>query len=186
MSTDRLQDPRAPVNEGAFIEMGIYKEEFQLGGARRRMSWRQFILALELHTSEEMETAGFGLYWVESDPMQRDNWTLATSRPLSVGRLFEEFVQGEPTGCDDIRGWQPNCDGAPEAAEGCSIAVMRGASAVPALCRHLSRTTLRQTSRTHGSEMISQAWGQVPSMQTFRSRIEGVPRSRTAVLALQS
>ncbi|GKB20035.1 hypothetical protein Tco_0853958 [Tanacetum coccineum] len=39
---------------------------FQLGGAKRRMSLRQFILALGLHTAEEMETAGFGLYWTES------------------------------------------------------------------------------------------------------------------------
>ncbi|GJU93212.1 hypothetical protein Tco_1317968 [Tanacetum coccineum] len=31
---------------------------FQLGGARRRMTWRQFILALGLHTEEEMEEAG--------------------------------------------------------------------------------------------------------------------------------
>ncbi|GJT55147.1 hypothetical protein Tco_0990201 [Tanacetum coccineum] len=30
--------------------------QFQLGGARRRMSWRQFILALGLHTEEEMHT----------------------------------------------------------------------------------------------------------------------------------
>ncbi|GKC92765.1 hypothetical protein Tco_1158207 [Tanacetum coccineum] len=40
--------------------------QFQLGGARRRMSWRQFILALGLHTEEEMQTAGFGVYWAES------------------------------------------------------------------------------------------------------------------------
>ncbi|GKE95524.1 hypothetical protein Tco_1580379, partial [Tanacetum coccineum] len=33
--------------------------QFQLGGARRRMSCRQFILALGLHTDEEMQTAGF-------------------------------------------------------------------------------------------------------------------------------
>ncbi|GKA51694.1 hypothetical protein Tco_0744890 [Tanacetum coccineum] len=32
--------------------------QFQLGGARRCMSWRQFILALRLHTEEEMQTAG--------------------------------------------------------------------------------------------------------------------------------
>ncbi|GKE83946.1 hypothetical protein Tco_1557688, partial [Tanacetum coccineum] len=32
--------------------------QFQLGGARRCMSWRQFILALGLHTEEEMQTAG--------------------------------------------------------------------------------------------------------------------------------
>ncbi|GKB18343.1 hypothetical protein Tco_0852266 [Tanacetum coccineum] len=40
--------------------------QFQLGGARRRMSWRQFILALGLHTDEEMQTAGFGAYWADS------------------------------------------------------------------------------------------------------------------------
>ncbi|GKE57368.1 hypothetical protein Tco_1496553 [Tanacetum coccineum] len=32
---------------------------FQLGGARRRLSWRQFILALRLHTREEMESPSF-------------------------------------------------------------------------------------------------------------------------------
>ncbi|GKE35946.1 hypothetical protein Tco_1455268 [Tanacetum coccineum] len=33
--------------------------QFQLGGARRRMRWREFILALGLHTNEEMQTARF-------------------------------------------------------------------------------------------------------------------------------
>ncbi|GJU13065.1 hypothetical protein Tco_1135461 [Tanacetum coccineum] len=33
-----------------------------LGGVRHRTSWRQFILALGLHTAEEMESAGFGAY----------------------------------------------------------------------------------------------------------------------------
>ncbi|GJU72295.1 hypothetical protein Tco_1263700 [Tanacetum coccineum] len=36
------------------------------GGSRRRMSWREFILALGLHTDEEMQTAGFGAYWAGS------------------------------------------------------------------------------------------------------------------------
>ncbi|GJX58544.1 hypothetical protein Tco_0289934 [Tanacetum coccineum] len=40
--------------------------QFQLRGARRRMSWREFILALGLHTDEEMQTAGFGAYWADS------------------------------------------------------------------------------------------------------------------------
>ncbi|GJY32155.1 hypothetical protein Tco_0415650 [Tanacetum coccineum] len=30
------------------------------------MSWRQFILALGLHMEEEMQMAGFGVYWAES------------------------------------------------------------------------------------------------------------------------
>ncbi|GKF54158.1 hypothetical protein Tco_0161068, partial [Tanacetum coccineum] len=33
--------------------------QFQLGRARRRLRWRQFILALGLHTGEEMESLGF-------------------------------------------------------------------------------------------------------------------------------
>ncbi|GJX47498.1 hypothetical protein Tco_0272688, partial [Tanacetum coccineum] len=40
--------------------------QFQLGGARRRMSWREFILALGLYTAEEMQTVGFGAYWADS------------------------------------------------------------------------------------------------------------------------
>ncbi|GJU13973.1 hypothetical protein Tco_1136369 [Tanacetum coccineum] len=35
---------------------------FQLGGVRRQMSWREFILALGLHTAEEMANKGFGAY----------------------------------------------------------------------------------------------------------------------------
>ncbi|GKD91622.1 hypothetical protein Tco_1367129 [Tanacetum coccineum] len=33
--------------------------QFQLGRDRRRLSWRQFILALGFHTAEEMKTVGF-------------------------------------------------------------------------------------------------------------------------------
>ncbi|GJZ72031.1 hypothetical protein Tco_0635882 [Tanacetum coccineum] len=40
--------------------------QFQLGEVRRRMSWREFILSLGLHTAKEMQTVGFGLYWAES------------------------------------------------------------------------------------------------------------------------
>ncbi|GKF96620.1 hypothetical protein Tco_0292441, partial [Tanacetum coccineum] len=40
--------------------------QFKVGGARCCMSWREFILALGLHTAEEMKTVGFGLYWAES------------------------------------------------------------------------------------------------------------------------
>nr|GEU96051.1 hypothetical protein [Tanacetum cinerariifolium] len=37
--------------------------EPSLGRARRRMTWRQFILALGLHIEEEMAKAGLGAYW---------------------------------------------------------------------------------------------------------------------------
>ncbi|GKE50101.1 hypothetical protein Tco_1481359 [Tanacetum coccineum] len=36
--------------------------QFQLGIARRRLSWRQFILALGLHTREDMESLGFARF----------------------------------------------------------------------------------------------------------------------------
>ncbi|GKB90269.1 hypothetical protein Tco_0962541 [Tanacetum coccineum] len=36
--------------------------QFQLGRARRRLSWRQFILALGLHTEEEIESPSFARY----------------------------------------------------------------------------------------------------------------------------
>ncbi|GJT98986.1 hypothetical protein Tco_1094504 [Tanacetum coccineum] len=44
-------------------EMGLDVADtlcFQLGGARRRMTWRQFILGLGLHTEEEKAEARFG------------------------------------------------------------------------------------------------------------------------------
>ncbi|GJU78472.1 hypothetical protein Tco_1275542 [Tanacetum coccineum] len=43
--------------------------QFQLGGARRRLSWRQFVLALGLHTGEEMESLDFARYWIKSERM---------------------------------------------------------------------------------------------------------------------
>ncbi|GKE00140.1 hypothetical protein Tco_1388123, partial [Tanacetum coccineum] len=36
---------------------------FQMGGARRSMTWSQFILALGLHTAEEMAEDRFSAYW---------------------------------------------------------------------------------------------------------------------------
>ncbi|GKC03342.1 hypothetical protein Tco_0994952 [Tanacetum coccineum] len=50
-------------------EMGLYVADtlcFQLGGARRRMTWTQFILALGLHTAKEMAEDGFEAYWLGS------------------------------------------------------------------------------------------------------------------------
>ncbi|GJX06576.1 hypothetical protein Tco_0194508 [Tanacetum coccineum] len=51
--------------------------QFQLGGVRHCMSSRQFIFALGLHTAEEMETAGFGLYWAESGRQISDKGDLS-------------------------------------------------------------------------------------------------------------
>ncbi|GJT77523.1 hypothetical protein Tco_1044248, partial [Tanacetum coccineum] len=45
---------------------------FHLGGVRRRMTWRQFILALGLHIELEMAKAGFGAYCAGSDRLILD------------------------------------------------------------------------------------------------------------------
>ncbi|GJS83873.1 hypothetical protein Tco_0750414 [Tanacetum coccineum] len=43
---------------------------------RCRMTWRQFILALGLHTEEEMTEAGFGAYWSGSEKVIPDKGDL--------------------------------------------------------------------------------------------------------------
>ncbi|GKA15825.1 hypothetical protein Tco_0695572 [Tanacetum coccineum] len=59
--------------------------QFQLGELKRRMSWRQFILGLGLHTEEEIDTDGFKAYWDESlrdiasKGDLRDYWTKISS-----------------------------------------------------------------------------------------------------------
>ncbi|GKB47957.1 hypothetical protein Tco_0898710, partial [Tanacetum coccineum] len=56
-----------------------------LGGATRSMTWRQLILALGLHTAEEMAGDGFEAYWLGSTraiPNKRDlraYWTVISS-----------------------------------------------------------------------------------------------------------
>ncbi|GJR33755.1 hypothetical protein Tco_1209439 [Tanacetum coccineum] len=69
LSTCRMSD----------TEMGLDVADtlcFQLGGARRRMTWRQFILALGLHSEEEMAEAGFGAYWSGSERVIPDKGDL--------------------------------------------------------------------------------------------------------------
>ncbi|GKF11254.1 hypothetical protein Tco_0049180 [Tanacetum coccineum] len=40
--------------------------QFQLGGVRHRMNWREFILGMGLHTAEEIDSVRVGAYWTES------------------------------------------------------------------------------------------------------------------------
>ncbi|GJR92263.1 hypothetical protein Tco_0264437 [Tanacetum coccineum] len=68
--------------------------QFQLGGVRLRMSWRQFILALELHIEEEMGTTGFGLHWAESARQISDKGDL--SAYLEGGFLLNGDFMGTP------------------------------------------------------------------------------------------
>ncbi|GJX14387.1 hypothetical protein Tco_0206145 [Tanacetum coccineum] len=55
-------DPKRYYKDGSHTNVAKAK----LGGARRRMTWIQFILALGLHTEQEMAEAGFGAYWAGS------------------------------------------------------------------------------------------------------------------------
>ncbi|GJY38594.1 hypothetical protein Tco_0424958 [Tanacetum coccineum] len=67
----------------------------ELGGARRSMIWRQFILALGLHTAEEMTDDGFGEYWLGSERMIHDKGDLSDYWvEISFGR---DFLRGAPS-----------------------------------------------------------------------------------------
>ncbi|GJY04610.1 hypothetical protein Tco_0370550 [Tanacetum coccineum] len=64
--------------------------QFQLGRVKHRMSWRQVILALGLYTTEEMQTAGFGLYWTESARQIFDKGDLSSSPVALLGRVRKQ------------------------------------------------------------------------------------------------
>ncbi|GKA88032.1 hypothetical protein Tco_0809796 [Tanacetum coccineum] len=61
---------------------------FQLGGVRRRMTWRQFILALGLHTELEMAKAGFGAYWAGSDRLIPDKEGQAPEKVTGIDLFY--------------------------------------------------------------------------------------------------
>ncbi|GJR63289.1 hypothetical protein Tco_1134325 [Tanacetum coccineum] len=65
----------------------------ELGGARRSMTWRQFIFAVGLHTTEEMAKDGFGAYWLGSERLIPDK-----------GDLRGRHVEGKKSGARLSRG----------------------------------------------------------------------------------
>ncbi|GJY85262.1 hypothetical protein Tco_0499288 [Tanacetum coccineum] len=55
----------------------VYQSRMEeLGGVRRRMTWMQFILALGLHSKEEMAEPGFVAYWAGSERVIPDKGDL--------------------------------------------------------------------------------------------------------------
>ncbi|GJT73532.1 hypothetical protein Tco_1032818 [Tanacetum coccineum] len=52
-----------------FEERMVMEHRDDAGEARRRLSWMQFILALGLHTEDEMESLSFARYWSENERM---------------------------------------------------------------------------------------------------------------------
>nr|GEU33643.1 hypothetical protein [Tanacetum cinerariifolium] len=73
-----------------------------LGGARRRMTWRQFILALGLHSEEEMAEPGFGAYWSGNERVVpdkgdlRDYWIEISSDGDFLGSAPSYVHIGDP------------------------------------------------------------------------------------------
>ncbi|GJT55459.1 hypothetical protein Tco_0990513 [Tanacetum coccineum] len=66
----------------------------ELEGARRSMTWRQFILALSLHTAKEMAEDGFGAYWLGSERVIPDKGDLSDYWvDISFGM---DFLSGAP------------------------------------------------------------------------------------------
>ncbi|GKD99166.1 hypothetical protein Tco_1383063 [Tanacetum coccineum] len=68
---------------------------FQMGGARRSMTWRQFILVLGLLTAEEMAEDGFDAYWLGSERLIPDKRDLSDYWvEISSGK---DFLRGAPS-----------------------------------------------------------------------------------------
>ncbi|GKD81518.1 hypothetical protein Tco_1348357 [Tanacetum coccineum] len=74
--------------------------QFQLGRARRHLSWRQFIVALGLHMREEMESPSFARYWVESARQIPDKGDL---RDYWIGISSARDLLGTTLYCTTIR-----------------------------------------------------------------------------------
>ncbi|GJW46477.1 hypothetical protein Tco_0078123 [Tanacetum coccineum] len=64
-------------------------------GARRSMTWRQVILALGLHTAEEMAKDGFVAYWSGNERVIPDKGDL---RLLGWGRHLKRYAEGRKSG----------------------------------------------------------------------------------------
>ncbi|GKB31297.1 hypothetical protein Tco_0870698 [Tanacetum coccineum] len=146
----RLFEVRAPVVREFMLEffstykmsdikMGLDLADtlcFQLGGARRLMTWRQFILELGLHSKEEMAKAGFRAYWSGSEGRtgvgEGDRGRKSGARLSGghfIGRLAAHFGLVGDQGLRERQ--QVAATGSSGAAED-APAVDEGAQAVPA------------------------------------------------------
>ncbi|GKB98333.1 hypothetical protein Tco_0984470, partial [Tanacetum coccineum] len=72
--------------------------QFQLGRARRRMSWREFILALGLHTGEEIESLGFDRSDVETLPSDDGMDVRSVNIPYLLARYLRRFADRRNSG----------------------------------------------------------------------------------------
>nr|GFA85873.1 hypothetical protein [Tanacetum cinerariifolium] len=69
---------------------------FQMGGVRRRITWRYFILALRLHIEQEMAEDGFGDYdrLIPDKGDLRDYWIKISSGRDFVGLYLFRHAEG--------------------------------------------------------------------------------------------
>ncbi|GJS92606.1 hypothetical protein Tco_0799574 [Tanacetum coccineum] len=92
---DRLTMVYTRHDRQAFFTSHAWRRLFELGRARCRMTWRQFILALGLHTKEEMAEAGFVAYWSGGRHLRRHAEGRKSRARLSgghfIGRLVAHF-----------------------------------------------------------------------------------------------
>nr|GEV41363.1 hypothetical protein [Tanacetum cinerariifolium] len=72
-------------------EMGVDAADtlcFQLGDSRRSMTWRQFILALGLYTTEEIAEDGFEAYRLRSERVIPDKGILALEKVTATNLFY--------------------------------------------------------------------------------------------------
>ncbi|GKB23429.1 hypothetical protein Tco_0862830 [Tanacetum coccineum] len=85
--------------------------QFQLGGARRRISWKKFIVALRLHTKEEMQTPSIaGRSQAPEKVIMTDLFYLrgmdigSVNVPYLLARYLRMFAAGRKSGAHISRG----------------------------------------------------------------------------------
>ncbi|GKB68232.1 hypothetical protein Tco_0929644 [Tanacetum coccineum] len=67
----------------------------EMGGARRSIMWRQFILAMGLHTTKEMAEDGFGVYWLGSERLIPDKGDRSGSEVVPKIDLLQHLWEGQ-------------------------------------------------------------------------------------------
>ncbi|GJU90077.1 hypothetical protein Tco_1302500 [Tanacetum coccineum] len=123
------------VHEMSDTEMGLDVADtlcFQLGGVRRRVTWRHFILALGLHTEQEMTEAWFGAYWDGSDraPEKGRKSGARLSRGHFIRRLAMHFGLVSDEGLRGLQGLERKQAAAAGAHEA-GLAVEEAALEIP-------------------------------------------------------
>ncbi|GKA37559.1 hypothetical protein Tco_0724124 [Tanacetum coccineum] len=91
LSGRMLMEHRDAQGQSAMLDLDTARAlQFQLGGVRRRMSWREFILGMGLHTAEEIESVGISSAGDFLGTVPIAGRSQAPEKVLEVVRLGEE------------------------------------------------------------------------------------------------